>query len=135
MKTESGHYAQAQAAAVSLTFSAEEYEGHDSCTGAYTIKHYRTPELQDQHSNSEMPNQILIFYIPRTEEKENEKIISSKNHTRDTNIWAPLPSVVLTRKYMLIGDKIWISLCQTKGNRNPIFIAWSFVSSKVKSFK
>lgn len=74
--------------AVSMTFSVEEYEGHDSCIGVYTTKRYRTPEqlatrsawaeLQDQHSNSEMPNQILIFYIPRTEEEENEGIIGYK---------------------------------------------------------
>lgn len=67
-----------------------------------------------------MQNQKLTFYIPRTEEEENEGIITvTKITVRDTNIWALLPPVVLTRKRMLIGDKIWISLCQTKVTEIP----------------
>lgn len=69
-----------------------------------------------------MTKQKLTFYITEIKEEESERIVTVINMIiRDTNIWAPLPPVVLTRKHMVTGDKIWISLCQTNGNRNPIF--------------
>lgn len=74
-------------------------------------------KLHDHCWNSEIMKQKLTFYIYRMEEEENEGVITIINIIiRRTNIQASL-----TRKHMLKGDKIWVSLYQTKGNRNLIF--------------
>lgn len=56
------------------------------------------------------------------EKQENKGVITIIDIIiRGSNIQASLPLVMLTRKHMLKDDKIWVSLYQTKGNRNLIF--------------
>lgn len=118
--------------AVSLNFSIGMHEGQGSYAGAQTTKTTRELlrswrgwvvdegggfKLHDHCWNSEMMKQKLTFYIYRMEEEENEGVITIINIIiRGTNIQASL-----TRKPMLKGDKIWVSLYQTKSNRNLSF--------------
>lgn len=79
-------------------------------------------KLHDHCWNSEMIKQKLTFYISRMEKQENEGVITIINIIiRGSNIQASLPLVMLTRKHMWKDDKIWVSLYQTKDNRNRIF--------------